>query len=58
MSCRYRFLREADRKANKENYPALNYPELYLLEGGYKAFHEQQKVRGVFLLSFRCHPMP
>lgn len=35
-----RFLREVDRNINKENYPALHFPELYLLEGGYKAFYE------------------
>jgi hypothetical protein len=36
-----RFLRSQDRAANKEHYPKLYYPELYLLEGGYKAFFEQ-----------------
>ena len=41
-----RFLRNKDRDANRDNYPALNFPELYLLEGGYKAFfHSQDKVR-------------
>jgi M-phase inducer phosphatase 2 len=25
---------------NKECYPQLYYPEMYLLHGGYKAFHE------------------
>ncbi|KAL7639694.1 UNVERIFIED_CONTAM: hypothetical protein RMT77_010198 [Armadillidium vulgare] len=35
-----RFLREVDRNINKENYPALHFPEIYLLEGGYKAFYE------------------
>lgn len=33
-----RFLRSKDRELNKENYPALNFPEVYLLDGGYKAF--------------------
>ncbi|KAL5008311.1 hypothetical protein ScPMuIL_013892 [Solemya velum] len=33
-----RFLRNEDRKRNKENYPALLYPEIYLMTGGYKAF--------------------
>lgn len=35
-----RLLREHDRKRNKEHYPALHFPETYLLEGGYKAFFE------------------
>jgi len=37
----YRFLRRLDREANKECYPNLHYPEIYLLEGGYKCFFEQ-----------------
>lgn len=36
-----RLLREMDRTANKEHYPALHFPEIYLLEGGYKAFYEK-----------------
>ena len=35
-----RFLRKLDRDANKECYPNLFYPELYLLDGGYKVFYE------------------
>ncbi|KAL4227027.1 M-phase inducer phosphatase 1 [Mactra antiquata] len=35
----YRFLRSSDRDMNKDNYPKLHYPEIYLLEGGYKIFH-------------------
>jgi rhodanese-related sulfurtransferase len=35
-----RFLRNQDRAAHRDVYPALHYPELYLLEGGYKAFYE------------------
>ena len=35
-----RFLRNQDRDANRDAYPRLFYPELYLLEGGYKAFYE------------------
>ncbi|XP_053374195.1 M-phase inducer phosphatase 1-like [Mercenaria mercenaria] len=34
----YRFLRSQDRELNKEQYPRLNFPEVYLLDGGYKAF--------------------
>ncbi|XP_074025748.1 M-phase inducer phosphatase-like [Leptinotarsa decemlineata] len=37
----YRFLRKEDRNRNKDNYPSLNFPEVYLLEGGYKSFFEQ-----------------
>lgn len=38
-----RFLRSKDRAANKDNYPFLHYPEIYLLDGGYKAFYETEK---------------
>ena len=34
----YRFLRSQDRELNKDRYPVLNFPEMYILEGGYKAF--------------------
>ncbi|KAK3584012.1 hypothetical protein CHS0354_031099, partial [Potamilus streckersoni] len=40
---RYRFLREEDRILNKDKYPHLCYPEVYLLEGGYRAFYENHK---------------
>ena len=35
-----REIRERDRTMNKHNYPSLFYPEIYLLEGGYKHFYE------------------
>ncbi|XP_032672595.1 M-phase inducer phosphatase-like isoform X2 [Odontomachus brunneus] len=38
-----RFLRSIDRQRNKEHYPALFYPEIYLLHGGYEQFYKQQK---------------
>ncbi|XP_026673939.1 M-phase inducer phosphatase-like [Ceratina calcarata] len=38
-----RFLRSLDRQRNKEHYPALYYPEVYLLHGGYEQFYKQQK---------------
>lgn len=39
-----RFLRNQDRAINQDIYPYLHYPELYLLEGGYKSFYENFKV--------------
>nr|XP_034179711.1 M-phase inducer phosphatase-like isoform X2 [Osmia lignaria] len=38
-----RFLRNLDRQRNKEHYPALHYPEVYLLHGGYEQFYREQK---------------
>lgn len=38
-----RFLRSLDRQRNKEHYPALYYPEVYLLHGGYRQFYREQK---------------
>ena len=35
----YRFMRETDRNMNADRYPALYYPEMYILMGGYKAFY-------------------
>lgn len=35
-----RYMRSEDRNIHANNYPALHYPELYLLEGGYKALFE------------------
>jgi rhodanese-related sulfurtransferase len=43
-----RFLREQDRKLNANRYPKLFYPELYLLDGGYKAFYETHQ--------YNCEP--
>ncbi|XP_074025746.1 M-phase inducer phosphatase-like [Leptinotarsa decemlineata] len=37
----YRYLRKEDRNRNEDNYPSLNFPEVYLFEGGYKSFFEQ-----------------
>jgi hypothetical protein len=45
-----RFLRNQDRAANRDSYPKLYYPELYLLEGGYKAFFEDHVVSASFFL--------
>jgi len=38
-----RYLRKRDREIHQELYPKLSYPEIYLLEGGYKAFYESCK---------------
>lgn len=38
-----RFLRNKDRDVHLNYYPQLYYPELYLLEGGYKEFYEKKK---------------
>lgn len=38
-----RFLRNKDREVNESNYPKLYHPEMYLLDGGYKAFFEEYK---------------
>jgi len=36
----YKRVRANDRKLNEPNYPDLFYPEMYLLEGGYKQFYK------------------
>lgn len=41
---RCRFLRNRDRVQNNQTYPCLNYPEMYLLEGGYKDFYTHYSV--------------
>ena len=38
---RARFLRSCDRQLNAESYPCLSFPEIYIMDGGYKAFYEQ-----------------
>lgn len=43
--CRYSHVRSTDRMLN--NYPLLHYPEMYLLEGGYRAFYNKYKVRAI-----------
>ena len=36
-----RFLRDQDRRVHSDCYPQLYYPEIYVLQGGYKSFYEQ-----------------
>ena len=38
---RCRYVRDCDRKMNHVAYPSLHYPEMYVLQGGYKAFFEK-----------------
>ncbi|XP_021357822.1 M-phase inducer phosphatase-like [Mizuhopecten yessoensis] len=44
-----RFLRTHDRAQNEANYPALTFPEVYLLDGGFKAFYHNDRTL--------CQPM-
>jgi len=39
--CKY--LRRRDRELHSSNYPELYYPEIYVMEGGYKKFFEEFK---------------
>lgn len=38
-----RYFRSEDRSIHERSYPQLHYPEIYLLEGGYKALYEYSK---------------
>jgi hypothetical protein len=42
---RYRHLRRRDREIHVDSYPELKYPELYILQGGYRNFFEFFPVR-------------
>ncbi|XP_071089307.1 M-phase inducer phosphatase-like [Haliotis cracherodii] len=42
-----RHLRSLDRKVNSDRYPFLFYPEVYLLDGGYKAFFSKHQCNVV-----------
>lgn len=39
-----RLFRNYDRQLHQANYPALSYPELYLVYGGYSQFYEPNSV--------------
>lgn len=45
VSCRLRHVRNLDRWLHAEQYPTLFYPELYLIDGGYKKCFETTKVQ-------------
>ena len=45
-------MRSEDRNIHANNYPALHYPELYLLEGGYKALFEYSTVGFILFFDF------
>lgn len=49
--CAYRLIRKIDREINESKMPMLCYPELYLLENGYKEFFENYPVREIFRFS-------
>lgn len=38
-------VRNLDRQLNKTSYPSLFYPEMYILDGGYKNYWQQHSVR-------------
>ena len=38
---RARFLRSRDRELNSEYYPSLCFPEIYIMNGGYKSFYQE-----------------
>lgn len=38
-------LRTCDRNINQDNYPHLDYPDILILEGGYKTFFDSQSQR-------------
>jgi len=44
----YELVRKKDRKINDSKYPLIFYPELYLLENGYKEFYDTYSVSKSF----------
>ncbi|KAK4948677.1 m-phase inducer phosphatase [Elasticomyces elasticus] len=40
-----KFIRNRDRTVNAERYPALTYPEVYILDGGYSTFFKDYRSR-------------
>lgn len=50
----YNLIRKTDRKINEQRYPQLCYPELYLLEHGYKEFYHEYPV-SILSIIFTYH---
>ncbi|KAJ3306480.1 cell division cycle- protein [Kappamyces sp. JEL0829] len=50
------FFRGLDRNANKDNYPHLHYPDIYILQGGYHSFFGTHKVTGPSSPQMLCNP--
>ena len=42
---RAQHIRKADRAANAAMYPKLTFPEIYILDGGYKFFFDMHRTR-------------
>lgn len=40
-----KFIRHRDRAVNAHRYPALTYPEVYILDGGYSSFYKDHRGR-------------
>jgi M-phase inducer tyrosine phosphatase len=40
-----KFIRNRDRGVNADRYPALTYPEVYILDGGYSSFYKDHRAR-------------
>jgi len=40
---RIQLIRELDRRLNHDNFPDLHFPQIYLLEGGYKKYYQENK---------------
>ena len=43
-----------DRDLNKDNYPHLNFPEIYVMHNGYKEFYETHKVKRSTLVNYQA----
>lgn len=41
---RAQHIRRRDREVNKEHYPRLTYPDIYILDGGYSSFFKNHRT--------------